>query len=60
MYEHTDLHYDSHCLSNLEIRLTLGVTGQQGMLTPPWHLIPLLVFPGLHVSLMFIVDYSIN
>jgi hypothetical protein len=30
-----------------------GVTGQQEMFTPPWHLIPLLVFPGIHVSLIF-------
>ena len=26
--------------------LAAGVTGQQGMLTPPWHLIPPLVFRG--------------
>jgi hypothetical protein len=31
-------------LSNLEIGLTAGVTGQQGMLTPLWHLIPPVVF----------------
>ena len=37
--------------------LTAGVTGQQGMLTPPRHLIPLLVFPGVRVSLIFNVDY---
>ena len=36
---HTDLDYGSYRLSNLEIGLTAGVTGQQGMLTPPWHLI---------------------
>ena len=26
--------------------LVTGETGQQGMLTPPWHLIPLFVFRG--------------
>jgi hypothetical protein len=44
----------------VEIELTAGLTGQQGMLTPPWHLIPPLVFPGVRVSLIFNVDYSIN
>jgi hypothetical protein len=34
------------------------VTGQQRMLTPPLHLILPLVFPGVRVSLIFIVDYS--
>ena len=33
------------------------MTGQQGMLTPPRHLIPPLVFPGVRVSLIFTVDY---
>jgi hypothetical protein len=47
-------------LKTVEIGLTAGVTGQQGMLTPPWHLIPLLVFPGVRVSLIFTVDYSIT
>jgi hypothetical protein len=36
----------------LVIGLTAGVTGQQGMLTPPWHLIPSLVFPAVCVSQM--------
>jgi hypothetical protein len=36
-----------------------GVTGQQRMLTPPWHLILPLLFPGICVSLMMTVDYSI-
>jgi hypothetical protein len=58
---HTDLDYGSYRLSNVEIGLTAGVTGQQGMLTPPWHLIPPLVFPRVRVSLIcFIVDYSIT
>jgi hypothetical protein len=41
---HTDLNYGSYRLSNVEIGLTAGVTGQQGMLTPPWHLIPPLIY----------------
>jgi hypothetical protein len=40
---HTDLDYESYRLSNVEIGLTAGVTDQQGMLTPPWHLIPPLI-----------------
>jgi hypothetical protein len=31
-----------------------GVTGQQGMLTPPWHLIPPLVFPGVRMDLILL------
>jgi ABC-type proline/glycine betaine transport system permease subunit len=38
---------------------TAGVTGQQRMLTPSQHLILPLVFPGVRVSLIFIVDYFI-
>jgi hypothetical protein len=56
---HTDLDCGSYCVSNLEIELTVGVTSQQGMLTPPWHQIPPLVFPGVRVSLFSTVDYSI-
>jgi hypothetical protein len=41
---HTDLDYGSYLLPNLEIGLTAGVTGRQGMLTPPWHLIPPLIY----------------
>jgi hypothetical protein len=37
-------HYGSYLLPNLEIRLTAGVNGRQGMLTPPWHLIPPLIY----------------
>jgi hypothetical protein len=36
-----------------------GATGRQGVLTPPRHLIPPLVFPGVRVSLVFTVGYSI-
>jgi hypothetical protein len=32
----------------------VGVTGQKGMLIPPWHLIPPLTKPGGSVSLYFI------
>jgi hypothetical protein len=37
---HIDLDYGSYRLSNVEKGLKVGVTGQHGMLTPPWHLIP--------------------
>jgi hypothetical protein len=37
--------------SELEIGLTAGVTGQQGMLTPPFHLIKPLHLSGVCVSL---------
>jgi hypothetical protein len=36
-------------LPDLEIGFTADVTGRQGMLTPPWHLIPLLVYPEVRV-----------
>jgi hypothetical protein len=39
--------------------LMVGVTGRQGMLTPPRHLIPPLVFPGVRVRLICSVDCSI-
>jgi hypothetical protein len=41
--------YGSYRLSNLEIRLTAGVTCQQAMLTPPWHLIPPLIYSEVRV-----------
>jgi hypothetical protein len=41
---HSDLEYGSYRLSNFEIGLTAGVTARQGMLTPPWYLIPLLIY----------------
>jgi hypothetical protein len=46
---HTDLDNHSYRLSNLEIRLTAGVTGQQGMLIPPWLLIPPLIYSEICV-----------
>ena len=56
---HTNWHIDDP-----ETWLTAGVTGLQGILTPPWHLIPPPVFPGVRVSpfgnsyLYFETDYS--
>jgi hypothetical protein len=44
-----DLDYGSYRLSNLEIRLTAGVTPQQGMLTPPWHPTPLLIYSEVRI-----------
>jgi hypothetical protein len=46
---HTDLDYESYRLSNLEIGLTADVTGQHGMFTPPWHLIPPLIYTEVRV-----------
>jgi hypothetical protein len=40
----TDLDYGSYHLPNLEKGLTAGVIDRQGMLTPPWHLIPPLIY----------------
>jgi hypothetical protein len=67
---HTNLDYGSYHLANLEIGITLGVTSQQGMLIPPWPLVPSLVFPGVHVTcglfhylnwtLILTVDFSVN
>jgi hypothetical protein len=36
---HTDFFCELFCLPDLEIECTAGVTGLQGMLTPPGHLI---------------------
>jgi hypothetical protein len=47
-------------LPDLEIELTTGVTSQQGILTPPRHPIPPLVFPGVRVSLICTTDYSMH
>jgi hypothetical protein len=46
---HTDLDYGSYRLSVLEIRLTADVNSRQGMLTPPRHLIPPLVYLEVRV-----------
>jgi hypothetical protein len=42
---YTDLDYDSYRLPDLELGLTMGVTDQQGVLTPPRYLIPRLIYP---------------
>jgi hypothetical protein len=60
---HTDLDYGSYRLSNVEIRLTAGVTGQQRMLTPPWHLIPLGVTrgpckPDFYCGLLYYLNWT--
>jgi hypothetical protein len=44
--------------TELELELMADVTGQQGILTHPSHLIPPLVFPGVHVDLIFTVPFN--
>jgi hypothetical protein len=54
---HTDLNYGPYHLRDLEMGLTADVAGWQGVLTPPRHLIPPLVYPKVRVcphSLMWI------
>ena len=46
---HTDIDYGSYCLSSLEMGLMAGVTGRQGMLAPPWHLLPPLMCSEVRV-----------
>jgi hypothetical protein len=60
---HTDRDYSSYRSSNLEIGLTAGVIDRQGMLSPPWYLIPPLIYsevrlrPGCPFSdLYFLLD----
>jgi hypothetical protein len=45
----TDLDYGSYRLPNLQKVLTEGVIDRQGMLTPPWHLIPPLIYSEVRV-----------
>jgi hypothetical protein len=45
----TDFTSDCSVLPDLEMGLTAGVTGRQGMLTPSTHVIPPLVYPGVRV-----------
>ena len=58
----TDFDYGLLRLSDLDYWLTAGVSGQQGMLTPPRH--PSLVYPGVRVCLALIfvlfLDYEID
>jgi hypothetical protein len=56
--DHTDFDYGLLRLPDLEIGLAVGVTGQQGMLTPPSHLILPLVCPGVHVCPIFRICIS--
>jgi hypothetical protein len=44
-----NLDYGSYRLPELELGLTAGVGGRQGMFTPPRHPIPLLVYPDVRV-----------
>jgi hypothetical protein len=46
---HTDFDGGSLRILDLKTEITAGVTDQQGMLTPPRHLIPLPVYPGVLV-----------
>jgi hypothetical protein len=48
---YNDLNYSSNCFLELESGLTAGVTGQQGTLIHPRHLIPPLVYPEVCVFL---------
>jgi hypothetical protein len=50
---HIDFDYRLLRLSDLEIGLKAGETGQHGMIIPPGHLIPSLMFPGVRLSLIF-------
>jgi hypothetical protein len=43
------LTHGSFNLFKMKIGLTAGVTGQQGMLTPPWHLISPLIYSEVRV-----------
>jgi hypothetical protein len=40
----------SYYIPNLEIGLTAGVTGRQGILNPPGHLIPILIYSVICIS----------
>jgi hypothetical protein len=53
LFWHTDFEYGITHLPDLEIRLTISVTNQQGMLTPPRHLIPPLVFPIFRICISY-------
>jgi hypothetical protein len=48
-----DLDYGSYRLPNLDIGLMVGVTGQQGMLTPSWHLKLPLIYSDVRVRIAF-------
>ena len=48
-------------LPDLDYWFTAGVTGQQGMLTPPWHVFPHIVYPDVRVcrALIFVFFFYI-
>jgi hypothetical protein len=48
---HTDFNWGLLSSLDLKTELTPNGTGQQEMLTPPWHLIPPLVYPEVPVCL---------
>jgi hypothetical protein len=54
----TDLDYSSYRLPNLEIGLTAGMIDQHGMLTPPWHLIPLPIYSEVSVRTLVMICIS--
>jgi hypothetical protein len=43
------IRYNTRFLQDTQILYTAGVTGQQEMLTPPWHLIPPLIYSEVRV-----------
>ena len=52
-----DFYYGFPCLSDLDYWLTAGMTDQQGILTPPIHLISPVVYPGVRVRHALIFAY---
>ena len=67
---YTDFDYDLLRLPNLDYWLMAGVTGQQVMFTPHWHLIASLIYPGVRIchaliilsffGVCFFLDYMID
>jgi hypothetical protein len=49
LFWHTDCDYDLFHLPDLELGLTVSVTGGREMLTPPRHIVPHLVYPEVRV-----------
>jgi hypothetical protein len=59
LFMKTDFDYGSHRLPEFEFGLKVGVTSRQEKLTPLWHVILLLMFPGPHVTRLSNSDCSI-
>ena len=62
---YTDFDYGLLRLPDSDYCLTAGVTGQQGMPIPPWHLITPVVYLGVRVCnafifVLFLLDSEIN